>query len=138
MFLKCELIKPTIGYNRYLVPPPIKNETILSVEMSYTIRSIIYIDENENFIRTSFKLRKEWFDSKLIYKNLKTNSKNLVDPKDHNAIWIPWILELKSESEDKCKRGADNEIFEVLSNTNNVYEYNSISQYENAFLFKVF
>ena len=32
------MIVPTIGYNKYLVPPPINNETVFSVEISYSIR----------------------------------------------------------------------------------------------------
>ena len=101
-------------------------------------RTIIYIDESENFIRTSYKLLKQWFDSKLIFQNLKTDAKNLVIPQDQDEIWIPYLIELRSESEEKCKRRTDEEVFEVLSNDDNIFEYNRISQHQNAFLFQVF
>ena len=106
--------------------------------MKVSLRTIIYIDEYENFIRTSYRLLKEWFDSKLIFQNLKTDTKNLVNPQDKDEIWIPYLIELRSESEEKCKRGTDKEVFEVLSNDDNVFEHNSINQHENAFLFEVF
>ena len=53
----------------------------------------MYIDESENFIRTSYKLLKQWFDSKLIFQNLKTDAKNLVIPQDQDEIWIPYLTQ---------------------------------------------
>ena len=97
----------------------------------------MYINENENFIRASFKIIKEWFDSKLTFQNLKKDSRNLINPTERDAVWIPWIWDLKIDTEEKCNRGTDKEVFEILSNDDYMFQYNSITQHQNAYLFEV-
>ena len=97
----------------------------------------MYINENEHFIRASFKIIKEWFDSKLTFQNLKKDSRNLINPTERDAVWIPWIWDLKIETEEKCTRGTDKEVFEVHSNDDYMFQYNSITQHQNAYLFEV-
>ena len=97
----------------------------------------MYIDEIENFIRISFQNTKDWFDSKLIFKNLKKHPKNLVHSEEQNSIWTPWIVDLNTDTEEKCKRGTEQEVFEIISNDDDMFEFNSLTNYENAFLYQV-
>ena len=131
------LLVPNKEYNKYLVPSALENGTEFSVKVSYSIRAIMYIDENENFIRISSQITKDWFDSKLIFKNLKKHPKNLVHSEEQNSIWTPWIVDLKTDTKEKCKRGTEQEVFEIISNDDDIFKFNSLTNYENAFLYEV-
>ena len=134
---QCRLVVPSIGYNKFLSPPPINGEEYLYVNVSYDIKHILYIDEVENFIRISYNIQKDWYDSLLTYKNLKKDSDNLIFREDKNMIWYPWLTSNNIESINKQLRADDKEILKIVPNNNFKYKYDSKTMYQNSFLYEV-
>ena len=63
----CSMVVPDIGYNKHLTPFPIKGDTIFYVNVSYEIKRILFIDENENFMRLIYNIQKDWHDRMLTF-----------------------------------------------------------------------
>ena len=55
------------------------------------IEKILYIDEIEKFMRLSYLLKKEWFNSFITFQNLKKNKTNFLFPQEKGNVWIPYI-----------------------------------------------
>ena len=51
---ECRLVVPNVGYNKNLIPLPMKGDQHFYVNVSYNIKHILYIDENENIIRITY------------------------------------------------------------------------------------
>ena len=133
----CQLVVPSNGYNKFLVPKPLGSRVLLSITVSAIIDSIILINEEENFIKHSYNTFYEWHNSNLLFQNLKNNTKNVLTPKEKAMIWMPWIIVYNIESAEKCQRSDLPEILEIIPNKNFDYEYNSLTEHQNAFLFQV-
>ena len=90
------------------------------------------------FIRITYELKKDWFDSYLTYQNLKFETKNQITQEDKNVIWTPFLTIINKESAEK-DRIADklDEIFQVVPNQNFHFTRNSKTNYQNAILFEV-
>ena len=134
---ECRLVVPSVGYNKFLPPPPMAGDKYLYLNVSYDIRHILYIDEAENFIRITYNLQKDWYDSLLSYQNLKKNSINLIFQEDKKLIWTPWINSDNMESIDKERRSSDVEILKVVPNDIFKFKHNLKTSFHNALLFKV-
>ena len=127
---------PTLGYNKNLIPPPLQGDQFLYVNISYNFKKILYIDENENFIRISTNLQKDWYDSLLTFQNLKMEKVNSVFQDDMNMIWIPMITMKNIENAEKEKKADNEEIFKVVPNDEFKFQQNSKTNYQNALLFE--
>ena len=125
-----------MGYNKFLTPPPLKGQQYLYVNVSYDFRNILYIDEEENFIRITLNVQKDWYNSFLTFQNLKRDSVNLIFEDDKNMIWTPWIVCKNLENKDKEVRADSEEIFKVVPNEDFYYMHNSINYFQNSLLFK--
>ena len=106
------------------------------VNISYNFKKILYIDENENFIRISTNLQKDWYDSLLTFQNLKMEKVNSVFQDDMNMIWIPMITMKNIENAEKEKKADNEEIFKVVPNDEFKFQQNSKTNYQNALLFE--
>ena len=133
---ECRLVVPTLGYNKNLIPPPLQGDKYLYVNISYNFKKILYIDENENFIRISTNLQKDWYDSLLTFQNLKMEKVNSVFQDDMNMIWIPMITMKNIENAEKEKKADNEEIFKVVPNDEFKFQQNSKTNYQNALLFE--
>ena len=134
----CSIIVPSLnGNNKLLVPKPISNEQFLYIDYTYIIQKILLIDENENFMRITYRTVKEWYNSYLTFQNLKNNSdENLLGTDEKEIMWMPWIIFKNIESEKKCHRTDDPEILKVRPNKNFEFKPNSLTEPQNAYLFK--
>lgn len=112
------------------------NDNILYVNVSYDFRTIIYINEKENFMRVTFNCQKEWYNSFLQFQNLKNNSENLIFEDDKNNMWNPTMYSINIESQSKCQRTEEIEISKIVPNKEFNYTYNSFTSFQNAFLFE--
>ena len=133
----CSMVVPDIGYNKHLVPFPIKGDTIFYVNVSYEIKRILFIDENENFMRLIYNIQKDWHDRMLTFQNLKKDRINSIFEEDKSEIWSPWVNERNVEKLDKASQTLNEEIFQVVPNEKFKFKHNSKTIYENANLFKV-
>ena len=106
------------------------------INVSYDFRNILYIDEEENFIRITLNVQKDWYNSFLTFQNFKKDSVNLIFEDDKNMIWTPWIVCKNLENKDKEVRADSEEIFKVVPNEDFYYMHNSINYFQNSLLFK--
>ena len=133
---ECRLVLPSIGHNKFLTPPPLPGDKYLYVNVSYDFKDILYIDENENFIRITYSIQKEWNDRTLTFQNLKKDTMNSIFKDDKSNIWYPWITMINIENKEKEKRANDEEIFKVVPNDEFNFIRSSKTYNQNAFLFK--
>ena len=128
---------PNVGYNKNLKPLPMKGDQHFYVNVSYNIKHILYIDEDENFIRITYNLQKDWYDSSLTFQNLKKDRVNSILEDDKKMLWSSWITFKNNENIDMSKRADDEEIFIVVPSEEFHFEHNSIVNYQNSLLFEV-
>ena len=133
---ECRRVVPNIGYNKLLTPPPLPGDQYLHVNVSLNFRQILYIDEEENFLRITHSLEKDWYDSLLTYQNLKKDRVNLISKHDKNMIWTPWITYNNVENAAKSKRTGKAEKFIVVPNEEFHFKHNSKTDNQNALLFE--
>ena len=133
----CHRVLPNIGYNKLLNPPPLPGDEYFYINVSLDYREILYIDEEEGFVRITHSLQKDWYDSLLTYQNLKKHQPNLISEADKNLIWTPWVTFKNIENKDKTKRTDEPEVFKVVPNKNFHYKHNTKTDNFNAFLFEV-
>ena len=133
----CRLVVPPVGYNKFLVPTSTSTDSHqkLSVNMSLDFHKILFIDEEEHFIRVTLTLTKYWYNEHLTYQNLKQGAVNQVFQDDKDSIWIPFIEFRDQENVDKCLRTEKEEVLKIVPNTNFRHEQNALTEIENAFLF---
>ena len=127
---------PIVGYNKNLIPPKMPGEQNFYVNLSYDFKKILFIDEDENFIRITSNLQKDWFDSQLTFQNLNENKVNEIFQDDRNMIWSPWLTMKNIENVEKEKRADNEEIFKVNPNPEFHFKHNSKTNYQNAILFE--
>ena len=123
-----------IGYNKFLVPPPLRTDERLAVNLSINIEKIT-IDEVKGFIRTKFTLNIHWFDSRLTYQNLKRNTQNSMYSEDKDFIWKPWIQFENIENLGKVQKTGQ----QIHTNHNELkfwYKQGRITNLHNALLFE--
>ena len=134
---ECRRVVPNIGYNKLLTPPPLPGDQYLHVNVSLDFRQILYIDEEESFLRITHSVQKDWYDSLLTYQNLKKNKVNLISHDDKIMIWNPWITYKNVENADKTKRTGEAEKLKVVPNEEFLFKHNSKTDNLNALLFEV-
>ena len=131
----CRLVVPPVGYNKFLVPTSTDIQQRLSVNISLDFQRILYIDEEEHFIRVTLTLTKYWYNEHMTYQNLKQGAVNQIFQDDKDNIWIPFIEFRDQENVDKCLRTEKEEVLKIVPNTNFRHEQNALTERENAFLF---
>ena len=133
----CRSVIPSIGYNKYLVPPALDSGKLV-FNMSINIEKIIKIDEVEGFFRTKFDIIRYWFDSQLTYQNLKeTYDENVISPEDLETIWKPWSIFENIENNEKYTKTDKEDKITILSTERfeNVDD-GDFTKKHNTFLFK--
>ena len=103
--------------------------------MSLDFQRILYIDEEEHFIRVTLTLTKFWYNEHLTYQNLKQGAVNQIFEDDKDSIWIPFIESRTMEEVNKCARTEKREILKIIPNADFRHEQNALTERENAFLF---
>ena len=135
--LQCQLVVPSVGYDKHLIPPPLAGDQYQYVNISLDIKHIIFIDEVQNFVRITYNIQKDWFDSSLSFQNLKKDTINSLSEDEKDIIWVPFILFINMESGDKERRANKVEILKVVPNKDFDYDHNKNTSYKNAHIFKV-
>ena len=100
------------------------------------IEKILYIDEKEKFMRLSYLLKKQWFNSFITFQNLRMNHTNFIFPHEKENLWIPYISVKNMENKDKCTEADFKGFISILPNKDFNFEYNSYENFQNAFLFE--
>ena len=129
------MLEPSIGHNKYLIPPPLPNDSLTFIDLVVNVRETIYIDEVKKFMRLKKQNTRFWYNGYLTFQNLRRDSNNSIQMNDKDNMWIPDFESINSESIEKCKRTEERETF-TASPTQN-YVFNGKNEPRNAFLFKV-
>ena len=127
------MLVPDIGYNKYLIPPPLQNESHTFIDFITNVRETIYIDEVKKIMRLKTQNIKFWYNSHLTFQNLKRDSNNLIQMNDKDNMWTPFLELINSEK--KCTQTEERDKL-IASSTQN-YDLNGKNQVKNAFIFKV-
>ena len=88
----CKLMILSKGYDKGY--PPRKNLTCF---MSLFIYDIMEIDELEQSYKIDFRITLKWFDSRIMFKNLKpTSYENMLDDLEIGKLWTPKLYLINS------------------------------------------
>ena len=131
----CKMLVPSIGYNKYLIPPPQTNETFTYVDVKVRIIETVFIDEDKKFMRLKKENKRSWYNSYLTFQNLKNTTINVIQKNDKDNIWFPDFAVRNTENLGKCQRTEESEIF--IATPTKGFILNRRDEYQNAFLFKV-
>ena len=129
------MLVPSIGYNKYLIPPPLQNEDFTFIDLIANVRETIYIDEDKKIMRLKKQNTRFWYNSYLTFQNLKNHTLNVIQINDRDNIWKPNFVGRNSENIEKSIRTDEADIF-IATPTQN-FVLNGKNEHQNAFLFKV-
>ena len=130
----CRSLIPPVGYNKYLVPPPLGEDEKLMVNLSIKIEKIT-IDEESQVLQTKFTVNTVWFDSQVTYQNLKKHRKNSMYPEDKEFIWKPWLLFENIENIGKVQKTGQLDDVQIVPNPSFEHTQIDITNMHNALLF---
>jgi hypothetical protein len=94
----CKKIDPGLSYQNFIAPPPLRLNTTekdvkITVAISADIISILDIDEIDSIFHVQFFLHLTWYDSRLKFYNLKTDTGlNTLSPSEKEEIWKPILV----------------------------------------------
>ena len=106
------------------------------VDVSYTIEKVLYINEDENFIKFVYNLKKSWYNSFLTFQNLKQGQDNFIFFDEKDIMWKPWLENINMENRNKCKQTEKTELLVVEPNDKFNLEKSPLTDLKNGYLFK--
>ena len=133
---ECKSFVKSLGYSKFLVPPPIEKGEKLKLIISVHIIEILEINEIWNKIQIKFGFTRTWFDIQLTYQNLKKYGKNIISLSDKKSIWTPWIIFHNTAAADKEKATTEPNILRVNPNKEFIFNQGDNRHIQNAHLFE--
>ena len=133
----CKAFLTFSGYNKFLVPPPVGNESTLTMNVSINIDEIITIDENDGYFKIKMTLTRKWFNTQLTYQNLKRRmAKNKMSTEDIARMWKPWTVLQNIEHVGEVKNTDKADIMAVIPHPEFKFERDDRTNIRNTRLFK--
>ena len=134
----CFMMVYPLGFHKSLTPPPEDGERNLVINVSVTIHNILDIDEVDGEFVTKITIQRDWFDSRLTYRNVKEDFLlNVLYPETRAALWRPTAVFHNIASEEKYKKSDLAELWSVQFDMNNKFSYTrDSSQTNNVLMFK--
>ena len=129
----CTLVSPATGYDMFLTPPPIPPSDTLRVNMTLDIIDIVNIDQVKGLFYTLISVRTLWFDSELIYINLKEESQRNVLNEESKLLWSPSIVYAPVENTEKIKAMQDFTSWKVVATNTSDYTLMEETETMNGF-----
>ena len=128
----CKIMTLRKGYDRK--NPPAKNTTTL---VSIKVFDIIDIDELDMSFKVYFKVIMKWFDSRIIFRNLKaTDYENNLENLELDEIWTPNLYIGSSKNNYMKAQQEDEDIYVVVRvNRNGSPQQNDLSEIDEDFLY---
>ena len=134
---QCRSIISFSGYNKFLVPEPMGDETSLQMNISVIINKIVAIDENNGYFKAKMTLIRNWYNPQLQYQNLKKEaSKNQMTKDDIAFMWIPWTLLDNIEHKYEVMETDLRDIMTIIPNKEFKFVRGDKSNLENTMIFK--
>ena len=132
----CKTFVRALGYNRFITPPPVGNDTRPKMFLSITIDEIVEINEKDGFFRCQVWMSRKWIDRRLTFQNLKKESElNEINPEDRDLIWKPWTAYKNIEDRSKYARTDLKQVWMVVPNSNFSFERADTSVLSNTYFF---
>ena len=133
---ECKTFVRALGYNRFITPPPVGNDTRPKLFLSITIDEIVEINEKDGLFRCQVWMSRKWIDRRLTFQNLKKESElNEINPEDRDTIWKPWTAYKNIEDRSKYARTDLKQVWRVIPNSNFSFERADTSVLSNTYFF---
>ena len=115
---ECRNVLSPIGYNKFLTPTPDSGEN-LNIDITVTILDILKIDEVEGDFIIQLATKREWFDNRLTYQDLK-NDRYLdkLSNEEQNSIWSPYLIFDNVANDEKLKLVGESNIDQWIVESN--------------------
>ena len=124
------------GYNKFLVPPPLVNESSLLLNISININKIKTVNENDGFLKIKFTMLREWLNTQLTFQNLKRDgTRNLITKEDRERMWKPWFSFKNTEHLGDTKATDMPDMMWIIPNKKFNYKRDDRTNYRNTRLF---
>ena len=98
----CKIINPGKSYQSFIAPPSQSgsyDEDKVVIDVSADIVSILDIDEISSIFHVQFFLHFSWYDPRLTFFNLKTDTGlNALSPSEKQMIWVPSLVFANTEN----------------------------------------
>ena len=114
-------------------------ELSVCINISFILEDILDVNEVDESFVTKVVIQREWFDSRLTFKNLKQHHYlNALSEKDRELIWSPKVVYQNIKNVEKVKRvfDASHLVWNVIRNKENVFQLGDISQTQNQHIYK--
>ena len=99
--------------------------------MSFAMNTILNIDDVNGEFYISFTLKTQWFDSRLMFNNLKKREDlNVLSPAQYLSIWTPTLIFYNTKS--MLKSTLEDSIIKVIPNSNFTFETADLSRDNNV------
>ena len=131
--VECKAFVQARGYNRFLVPPPAKNETDLRINYAFDVKDIIEINEKDGFLRCKILFKRRWYDRRVTFQNL--HAANIINPEDQSLLWRPKTIFNNMEDEGKKSRTDRKETWMIRSDPNTSFALSDENFVHNTYLF---
>ena len=132
----CKAFAKFLGYNKFLVPPPLEKDEKLKLNLTLNIKEILEINEIKNVIQTKFRYQRRWYDSQLTYQNLKKHGDNKVSPSDQETIWRPWMIYPNTADKNQVTKTETPNILSIIPNSDFVFKKGDNTNVQNTQLFE--
>ena len=133
---ECYLFSTFSGYKKFLVPPPIGNESTLIMNLSIIINEIIAIDENNGNFEVKMTIIRRWFNPQLTYNNLKRiSTKNIMAEEENTKMWEPWTIFQNIKNDKSYDKTSKRHIITVIPNEDYKFTLDGSNKH-NTMLFK--
>ena len=136
----CKIINPGQSYQNFIAPPTLKSDTSeqmddkIAIDVSADIISILDIDEISSIFQVQFFLHFTWYDSRLMYYNLKNDTGlNTLSPEEKQQLWIPVLV--FDNTENKLSTVIDEDSILTVSKKGD-YTLSTMEDVENRQFFK--
>ena len=130
---ECKAFVQSLGYGKFLVPPPAENEKEVKVSYAFNIKDIIEINEKDGFLRCKLIFKRRWFDRRITFENLQAT--NIINPDDKDLLWRPKTIFNNMEDRDKKAKTDRTEEWLIRSNPNTSFVLADKSFVHNTYLF---
>ena len=114
---QCALVSSFQGYLQHLLPPPLEYQNTTVLNFSLVIEEIFEIDEVGGKLRVKTLLLRSWFETRLLYRNLKKEiEKNELNNIEKDSMWISWTVLENIESLNSYNRTSHFKVVNVVPN----------------------
>ena len=132
----CKIINPGQSYQSFIAPPSQSggyDEDNVVIDVSADIVSILDIDEISSIFQVQFFLHFSWYDPRLTFHNLKTDTGlNALSPEEKQKIWVPSLV--FANTENRLSTLVDKDSIVTISRTGN-YTLPGTEDVENTHIF---